>query len=230
MAAPWATVIRRGWFIMPVALVPGGCTGPLSTLDPAGPNASAVAEIWWVMLAGAAAIFALVISLFVIALLRRDHAGRASETLWLGISGVAFPAVVLTALLIFALLRGESLLVRPSAPDTVTIDVISRQYGWEFRRGTEALASDRLVIPAGRPIDLRVTSEDVIHGFWIPRLGGKIDAIPGHTNVVRLTADKPGIYHGQCAEYCGVGHARMFFAVEALEPALYDALVAGGRP
>jgi cytochrome c oxidase subunit 2 len=73
-----------------------------------------------------------------------------------------------------------------------------------------------LAIPVGRPVDVRVTSTDVIHSFWVPRLAGKIDAIPGHVNVIRISADRPGVYRGQCSEFCGTGHATMDFRVEAL--------------
>jgi cytochrome c oxidase subunit 2 len=70
-------------------------------------------------------------------------------------------------------------------------------------------------IPAGEPVDFHITSRDVIHSFWIPRLGGKMDAIPGRINILRLQADAPGIYRGVCAEFCGVGHALMPFEVHA---------------
>ncbi|GGE50750.1 QoxB, Quinol oxidase subunit II [Agaricicola taiwanensis] len=216
--------------MLPAAAMGGGCSGPLSTLDPAGPNAVSVAHLWWMMLAGAAAILALVIILFLVAFVRRDERGPVRERLWIGVGGFAFPVVVLSVLLVYALLRGEELLPRGSAPGAITIDAVSRQFSWEFRTGGRLESSGRLIIPTGRAVDVRVTSEDVIHSFWIPRLGGKIDAIPGHVNVVRLTADVPGIYRGQCAEYCGTGHSGMSFEVEALEPAAYDRRMAGAAP
>jgi len=80
---------------------------------------------------------------------------------------------------------------------------------------------DVLHIPAGQPVDVLVTSSDVIHSFWSPRLAGKIDAVPGHENVVRLTADRPGTYRGVCAEFCGVGHTDMHFSVVAHPPEEY---------
>jgi heme/copper-type cytochrome/quinol oxidase subunit 2 len=76
-----------------------------------------------------------------------------------------------------------------------------------------------LHIPAGRPADLVITSTDVIHSFWIPRLAGKMDAIPGHTNRLRIVADAPGTYRGECAEYCGVGHKNHGFTVVAHDAA-----------
>ncbi|MGR3451631.1 MAG: hypothetical protein ACU0HS_14460 [Paracoccus sp. (in: a-proteobacteria)] len=76
-----------------------------------------------------------------------------------------------------------------------------------------------LYVPAGRPFDVAITSSDVIHSFWVPRLGGKMDAIPGHRNVHRLMANAPGTYEGLCAEFCGLGHSFMNFNVVAYDPA-----------
>ena len=90
--------------------------------------------------------------------------------------------------------------------------------------------TDEIHIPVDTPIDIHVTSADVIHGFWVPRLGGKIDAIPGHTNIVRLQADEVGEFGGQCAEYCGLSHAKMHFKVIAHSAEKFDAwLVQQGK-
>ncbi|HEX2148062.1 MAG TPA: cytochrome c oxidase subunit II, partial [Pseudorhizobium sp.] len=103
---------------------------------------------------------------------------------------------------------------------------------WEFRYPTMEGGPSTvgiLHIPAGRTIEVAVESADVIHSFWIPRLAGKIDAVPGHTNYLRLRADRPGRYGGQCSEYCGVGHAAMDFEVRAHAAEDYEsALGLGG--
>jgi len=127
---------------------------------------------------------------------------------------------VLMLLLVAALAQGETLLPRAGAANVMRIEVVARQWSWEFSYPEVAGASstDVLHLPAGVPVDLAVTGADVIHSFWIPRLGGKIDAIPGHTNVIRLEADRPGTYHGVCAEFCGTGHTLMQFVAEAHEP------------
>jgi cytochrome c oxidase subunit II len=75
----------------------------------------------------------------------------------------------------------------------------------------------------GHPVDVQTRSADVIHSFWVPRLGGKLDAIPGRTLVVRLQASQPGTFRGQCAEFCGLEHAHMVLVVHAMEPADFDA-------
>ena len=83
-----------------------------------------------------------------------------------------------------------------------------------------------LHIPAGRPVDVTITSSDVIHSFWVPRLAGKIDAIPGRANTLRIEADRPGRYGGTCAEFCGTGHTGMSFDVIAHPPATYEKTMA----
>jgi cytochrome c oxidase subunit 2 len=211
-----------------------GCAGPLSALDPAGPAAQSIATLWWVMLAGAAVLFTLVISLFSFAFLRRDSTGKPRRSagkrfvLW---GGLVMPSVVLTGLLGYALILGEWLAPRPDG-GVLRVEAKARQWQWDFTYPEAPDApgtSDVLHIPAGRPVDIHVTSADVIHSFWVPRLGGKIDAIPGHANVIRLFADRPGTYHGQCSEFCGTGHAVMGFSVEAHEAVDYPVRLAASQ-
>jgi cytochrome c oxidase subunit 2 len=196
-----------------------GCGGPFSTLDPAGASAHAIAELWWVMLIGAVVLFALVMGLLLWTFVKRPGSAGASPKFWLVGGGLVLPAVVLTPLLIYALFTGERLLAHPRADDVLRIDAVAKQWQWTF---TYADAGDgrrvsvnALHIPAGRPVDIRVTSMDVIHGFWVPRLGGKIDAIPGHTNVIRISAAQPGTFRGVSAEFSGTGYTDMEFSVVA---------------
>jgi cytochrome c oxidase subunit 2 len=135
--------------------------------------------------------------------------------------------VVLSALLVYALLQGDRLRPQP-AEDAFEIHGTARMWSWEFSAPDGSSPSRNVLrIPAGRPVDLHVTSADVIHSFWIPRLGGKMDAIPGHTNVIRLMADRPGTYRGVCAEFCGIGHSTMFLTVEAVAAESFDVADAG---
>lgn len=210
-------------------LASAGCSGPLSTLQPEGPSAQAIATLWWIMLAGGTAIF-LAVSLVLWLAVARPSALRATGAratiLW---GGIVVPSIVLMMLVAAAFALGERLLAKPGEPPPLRIEVAARQWAWEFRYPGDRAARtlDRLVMPAGRAVDFAVTSEDVIHSFWIPRLGGKIDAIPGHENLVRLRADRPGIYGGVCAEFCGDGHAVMRFTVEAVTAEEFDAWLAG---
>ena len=138
------------------------------------------------------------------------------------------PAVVLGALLVFALATGERLLPRPGSGAYV-VEAVPRQWQWTFRYPGGLQTDGVLHLPAGRPVDVRVVGTDVIHSFWVPRLGGKLDAVPGRTLVVRLQADRAGTYRGQCAEFCGTGHAHMTMTVIAMEPADFDAWLRTGQ-
>lgn len=195
-----------------------GCEGPLSALDPAGPSAASIARIWWVMLAGAALILAFVLGLLAIVFLLPNRLRGVPGRVWIVGLGLAFPLVTLTALVAYALLTGERLIADPDETGVVEVRAVARQWEWRFGAPDGPLTAGRLVIPAGRPVHVAVTSEDVIHSFWVPRLAGKMDAIPGHVNVIRIVAPAPGVYHGACAEFCGVGHAAMPFVVEAVDP------------
>lgn len=210
----------------PLALA--GCSGELSTLDPAGPRAANLATLWWVMLIGSAVLFTLVMVLLLLAYWRNHWISRITPGQWIIGGGLLLPIPVLVLLTGTALVLGEQLLPHGQAP--VRIEGEARQWQWSFSYPDTARApTETLHIPAGQPVDIVVTSRDVIHSLWVPRLGGKIDAIPGRANVIRLEADKPGIYWGQCAEYCGEGHDGMRFRVEAHDPAAFAALMEG-RP
>lgn len=199
----------------PVVL--SGCATPLSTLDPAGPAASNIATLWWVMFWGSVVLFALVLALLAISLLRPRWIAEIKPMHWIIGGGLVLPVPILVGLLIAALVLGERLLPLPGADAPMRIEAKASQWQWRFaypdmQGSTE---TDVLHLPAGEPVDIVVTAEDVIHSFWIPRIGGKIDAIPGRENTIRLEADRPGTYRGICAEYCGEGHETMGFVVEA---------------
>ncbi|MFN3936911.1 MAG: cytochrome c oxidase subunit II [Gemmobacter sp.] len=196
-----------------------GCGGPLSTLDPAGPSAALIAGLWWAMLAGSALVTVLVLALVWAAF--RGFGRTAADRVWTLWLGIGFTLSVLTVLLAYALWVGERILPRDDG--ALRVAAHARQWGWEFTQpgpgGNPVRTRDVLFVPAGQPFDIEVTSEDVIHSFWVPRLGGKMDAIPGRVNVKRLTADAPGRLDGLCAEFCGVGHAAMRFSVVVYDPA-----------
>ena len=184
------------------------------------------------MLAGSALILALVLALLAAAFLRRgggaaDDGGRVR--LWIVGLGLAFPLTVLAALLGYGLLIGEKLLPRHGG-EVVSVHAEGRQWSWRFAYdGAPGLVTeDVLHIPAGRPVDIAITTADVIHSFWVPRLAGKLDAIPGHVNVLRIEADAPGRYAGQSAEFSGTGYFGHKFVVIAHEPAEWERFLAGG--
>lgn len=154
---------------------------------------------------------------------------------WIVIGGLAVPGVVLGALF---LLTVAELGARPTgfAAARIKIHVTAHQWWWQFdydgtprdqSRGFET--ANEIHVPVDTPVGVEVTSADVIHSFWAPRLFGKLDAIPGHTNYFVFQADKPGVYLGECGEYCGVQHANMQFTVVAEKPQEYAAWVARQR-
>ena len=166
------------------------------------------------MLAGSAVLFALVMTLFVLAIRRPGWGTSVSPGRWLVLGGLVLPAIILLPLIAQALVTGERLLpLAGHAP--LPIEAIGQQWTWTFRYPDHGGVETKNVLhmPAGTPVDVLVTSQDVIHAFWIPRFAGKIDAVPGHVNRLRIQADQPGLYAGQCNEFCGLGHAGMRFDV-----------------
>ncbi|WP_417582181.1 cytochrome c oxidase subunit II [Pelagibacterium sp.] len=213
-----------------IAILPllNGCTGALSTLDPAGPAAASIATLWWLMFWASVALFLLIAGLLW-AVWRRPGFGKALAPMrWIIWGGLAMPGVLLTALVGYALVTGERLLPHTldQPPTRVVAHGVMWQWHFSYPDNQETLVTSVLHIPAGEPVDVIVTSGDVIHSFWVPRLAGKIDAIPGHENTIRIQADRPGTYRGVCAEFCGDGHTEMRFTIEAHERASFETLMA----
>jgi cytochrome c oxidase subunit 2 len=121
--------------------------------------------------------------------------------------------------------------VQAAAPEgAIQVDVTGRQWWWEFYYPEQdVVTANELVLPAGRTANFRVTSSDVIHAFWFPRMGGKRDAVPGRTFQMWFTPPEAGVYEGQCAEFCGTSHANMLMHLRVVPPAEFDAWVAGQK-
>ncbi|WP_205849243.1 cytochrome c oxidase subunit II [Natronospirillum operosum] len=210
-----------------ILMLLGGCAGwfdgPLSTLQPAGPAAHSAALLWWGMFLFATLVLIAVTALWIIALRRdpgevSDADAQRQQNRWIWGGGLALPLGSITVLLAFGIPMGHSMLPLP-AEDRVEIEVTGYQWGWRVEYPEQGIElQNEVVIPSETAVDIILRSEDVIHSFWVPRLAGKTDLIPGHTNTLRLVADEPGTYHGVCAEFCGVGHAHMQFTAEALSP------------
>lgn len=226
---------RRSFLVCrfaPLACVPFlvGCVSEQSMLHPAGEDAAAIANLFWVMAAGTVVIWLIVMGITVYAVLgkKRPKTERFADRFIL-IGGVAFPTVTLAALLIF----GLALLpdwVRSDRPD-LRIHVTAEQYWWrvayEMTDGSVVNTANELHLPAGQTAEFVLTSTDVIHSFWIPNLGGKMDVIPGRTNLWRLKPTETGVYRGVCAEFCGPSHALMAFPVVVHEPDEFETWLVG---
>ena len=206
-------------------VVLAGCRGELSALAPAGEAAARVETLWQIMLWSAGVILAGVMGIALYAFANPERERRFSTRRVLIGWGLVFPTLTLTALMAFAFVRGEQLLARPD-DERGLIRVHAEQWGWRFAYPGGGESAGVLHVPAGRPFAVEITSGDVIHSFWVPRLGGKMDAVPGKANRLRLIADTPGVYWGHCSEYCGTGHAHMQFVVQAHPAADYPAALA----
>ena len=200
----------------------------MSLLDPAGPRAARTADLWWLMLGLGLAVYLLVMLCLALALLggRRALGERGRLRLVVG-GGMIGPAVVLLVIAVANLRTLVAVAAPPTRPD-LTLDVVGHQWWWEVRYPDQQIATaNEIHIPAGQVVLVHLTSVDVIHSFFVPRLAGKTDLDPGQTTSTWLQADAPGQYHGQCAEYCGIQHANMAFTVFADDPSAFQQWVAG---
>ncbi|TFZ01385.1 cytochrome c oxidase subunit II [Ramlibacter rhizophilus] len=184
-------------------------------------GAAQVLEITWVLFVGGAIIFVFVMLLVLLAV---AGPGRLRASLakhgWVVGGGIVFPLVVLTALLVYTLSAVSPLVRQPDAASVLRIEVTGELWWWRVKYldpqgGVLVETANEIVIPAGVPVELALVSDNVIHSFWVPNLAGKLDMIPGHVNWLRIEAREPGVFRGQCAEYCGAQHAKMAFHVVA---------------
>ena len=209
-------------------------TGTPSALSPASPEAARVALWWWILFAIACVAVLTVVTLLLMAVLRRKRPGdedtfhpdpagerrRFQFVLWVG---AVIPALILGSVMglnVFSEVKVAENARKPA----LTIEVIGHRWWWEVYYPQQGFTTaNELHVPAGAQIELKLTTADVIHSFWVPELHGKVDLIPGQTNVLNFTADKAGLYRGQCAEYCGLQHAHMAVYVVAQTPAAFQA-------
>lgn len=208
-----------------------GCAGVQSALSPAGREALDIDPLFWTVTGISAFVTLLVAVLVAVALYGplawRQRLGRE----WIVIGGgVVFPVVVLTLLLVYGLMAMQAGATRAGQAEGPGITVVGKRWWWEVvyetPQGERVVSANELRLPVGRATPLRLETTDVIHSFWAPRLAGKLDMIPGRTNVLTVEPTEPGISRGQCAEYCGGAHALMSFYVVAMPQDAFDAWLA----
>ncbi len=203
-------------------------------LDPRGPAARAIADLWWLMVALGAATFVVFAVVLIGGLVRGSASAedpgdeRPSRLVLLG--GVALPSVVLIIVLGFTVRTMHT--IPNAAPEgALQIEVVGHQWWWEIRYPQHGIVTANEVhLPVGRPVEFLLTSADVIHSFWIPELGGKLDLLPEDVNTLVLEADAPGEYRSQCAEFCGLQHAKMGLLAIAEPEERFSEWLARQRP
>lgn len=211
----------RAALVSALAILAAGC-GADSIVKPEGSEARHVANLWWITFALAAFVYAVVAGLIVHASTRGRRTGGAGSRLhdhafiWIG--GIAVPLVILFVIAGLTVSTTDAL--RRNEPGALKVDVAGKLWWWEVDYpGSGIVTANELHVPVGRPIDLRLTSDNVIHSLWIPELAGKEDAIPGQPNHLRFTPESTGVFVGRCAEYCGLQHAHMALRVIVETPA-----------
>jgi cytochrome c oxidase subunit 2 len=219
---------------LPAATALAG-NGGFAPVAPESPNANGIHQSYLFISAFAIAIFLLVEVLLVVFVIRyrrrnrpRDadgaqvHGANRLELAW-----TVGPVLILFAIAAFVFAKLPGIQDVPAASagrQNLVVDVVGTQFQWQFRYPNGVIAIDRLRAPQGRTVELHVTAPDwdVIHSWWIPALGGKIDAIPGKLNKTWFEAETTGVFQGQCAELCGIYHAKMLASVEVMPAAEFD--------
>jgi cytochrome c oxidase subunit II len=214
--------------------------GGFSPAGPDSPNGDRIETLYWFVMGFAVLIFLIVEVALVLFIVKYRRGKRARDVegpqirghLNLELAWTAVPVLILIAIAIFTFYELPGIKDVPSAgaagPE-LRMNVEGRQFYWQITYPNGVIAIDTMRAPVDRPVRVEVTSpeNDVIHSWWIPELGGKIDAIPGHPNHTWYEVEKPGTYTGQCAEFCGIQHAAMTAKVVAVPAAEFDSWLAG---
>ena len=200
-----------------------GCRGWQSATDPQGPQASQLNALFWLFVIVAAIIWALVMLVLAAALWRRSRPPNPHEQRPAWIVGGAMAASVLVILGLTLASYVATRRISPETADPLTIRLKGYEWWWsatyaDGRPADSFTTANELHVPVRRPVRVDLEAEDVIHSFWVPNLTGKQDLIPGRSNSIVFTADRPGLYRGQCAEFCGLQHAHMALLVVAERP------------
>jgi cytochrome c oxidase subunit 2 len=206
-----------------------------SILNPVTKEGFDILRSFYIVLGVAAFIFVIVAGLVVYALIRfRRRKGREpkqfSENVWLEVLWITIPLLIVAGLFVVAV-RVMSQVNPPVLGNKPDLTVVGHQWWWElhYPQSGGVTAANEIHLPVGKHLLLRFESADVIHGFWVPSFGQKIDVIPGHPNYMWLTIARPGLYLGTCNSFCGMAHADMRIRVFAQSPEDFSAWLAHQR-
>ena len=232
-------LFSRRWLLiiglLSIVLLLISCTPshPQSTFDSAGPVAQNQLNLFWVIFWASLAVFIVVIGILLYSVVRfrerpgqrmpvQVHGSRNLEIAW-----TVAPALLLTAIAVMTI-RTIFELETPDSENPLQVEVIAHQWWFEaVYPEYNITTANEINVPVGRDVSFKLDSDDVIHSFWVPKLSGKMDIIPNKTNTIWFRADEPGVFFGQCAEFCGIAHALMKFRVIAKPQEEFDQWVAG---
>lgn len=194
---------------------------PQNFLHPVGPIAKEQDGLWRLTFGIAAAVFVIVEGLLVFSIFRfraRSHRAEPKQTHGNTKAEIAWTIAPVLLLTFIAFPTVSAIFKLAKVPtDALQVRVVAHQWWWEYHyEESGVVTANELHIPVGRPVYLTLESADVIHSYWVPKLAGKQDVIPGRVNYLTIRSDEPGIFEGQCAEYCGFSHANMLLKVFAV--------------
>jgi cytochrome c oxidase subunit 2 len=208
-----------------------------SMLNPAGIQATRIERLWWIQFWICTAVFVAVMVAVVMAV-RRGRSRQVDPPDERSLARAVIAATVATVVILIGVLVAAAATDRAIgslvSPQPLAIDVTGYQWWWKIeyvypRPDLRATTANELHVPVGRPIAITLRSADVIHSFWVPNIHGKMDLVPGRVNTLWIRVDKPGVYRGQCAEYCGLQHANMALTVVAEAPHEYEQWISAQR-
>lgn len=213
---------RPAWIGLIPILSLSACGG---IVEPASPAARRISELtWWLFWLGLIPMLVVIGIIAAILLWRRRHESRVTDRHFVVYGGVLLPILLLIPVIVMTAVTQLNLGV--DGDDRLTVELTGHQFWWDIKYVTDeqtVRSANELHIPTDTPIDLRLTSVDVVHSVWIPQIHGKMDLLPGRVNTLEISVDRPGVYEGQCAEFCGLAHALMRLVVVAHPPDEFEA-------
>ncbi|MEZ4869283.1 MAG: cytochrome c oxidase subunit II [Caldilineaceae bacterium] len=207
--------------MLTLSLCLSSCAGAPSPLQPRGTAAADLARLWWVLLTVATVVYVIVLVLLGYGLFRSRRrtgdGGLGNGRLFVLIGGGVIPALILIGVMVYTV--GVQAALATPAQAALTVELIGHQWWWEvYYPDQRFTTANEVHIPVGQPVLFKLTSADVIHSFWAPQLQAKMDMLPGQSNTTWITANRPGVYQVECAEYCGLQHAHMRLLIIAEAP------------